>query len=149
LELRLWSFVDYLVITLNLQSDDKSLTGEGGVSYTIKDIARLAGVSTATVSRVANGAGNVSGKIRDRVMSTISTLQYCPNIHAAELGRRNGKTTSKRGSKQRTSGKKLAMPGSHQGAEAHAGSWKDERLRLLEDENSRLKLLVTTLTVDC
>lgn len=119
------------------------------MSYTIKDIARLAGVSTATVSRVANGACNVSGKTRARVLSTISTLQYSPNAHASELGRRNGKAPSKHGNKKRTTAKKVAAPDSNQGAETRGGHWKDERLRLLEDENSRLKLLVTTLTDDC
>ena len=34
--------------------------GESSASCTIKDIARLAEVSTATVSRVANGAESVS-----------------------------------------------------------------------------------------
>jgi hypothetical protein len=35
------------------------------MSSTVKDAARLAGVSTATVSRITNGIGNVSGKTRD------------------------------------------------------------------------------------
>lgn len=63
--------------------------------YTIKDIARAAEVSTATVSRVANGAVHVSDKTRARVLSTFSTFQYCPNAHASALGRRNGKAPSK------------------------------------------------------
>jgi transcriptional regulator with XRE-family HTH domain len=58
-------------------------------SCTVKDVARLAGVSTATVSRVTNGACNVSGKTRTKVASAISKLKYRPNAHAAELGRAN------------------------------------------------------------
>jgi len=131
-----------------LTNNKKSLYEEDVVSYTIKDIARLAGVSTATVSRVANGAGNVSGKTRARVLSTITTLQYSPNAHASELGRRNRKAPSKRGNKKQTSAKQLAAPHSNQESEAHDIRWNDERVRLLEDENLRLKLLVTALTVE-
>lgn len=116
--------------------------------YTIKEIARVAGVSTATVSRVANGTGNVSGKTRARVLSAISTLQYCPNAHASELGRRNGKGLSKSGNKKRAAAKKVEAPDSNQEAKAHVGRSKDERLRALEDENLRLKFLITTLTVE-
>jgi hypothetical protein len=38
---------------------------------TIQDVARLAGVSTATGSRVANDTSNVSGEIRTKVMAVI------------------------------------------------------------------------------
>ena len=61
------------------------------MSTTIKDVAELAAVSTATVSRVVNGTGNVSGKTRTRVLTAISRLQYYPNAHAAELGRTRGR----------------------------------------------------------
>ena len=58
-------------------------------SCTVKDVARLAGVSTATVSRVTNGACNVSSETRTKVVSAISRLKYSPNAHASELGRAN------------------------------------------------------------
>lgn len=61
------------------------------MSTTIKDVADFAAVSTATVSRVVNGTGNVSGETRTRVLTAISSLQYCPNAHAAELGRARGR----------------------------------------------------------
>jgi Bacterial regulatory proteins, lacI family len=54
---------------------------------TIRDVAGLAGVSTATVSRVVNDAGYVSCTTRSKVLTAISRLQYCPNTYAAELGR--------------------------------------------------------------
>jgi len=57
------------------------------MASTINDVARSAGVSTTTVSRVLNGASNVSGETRTKVLSAISELRYCPNPHAAELGR--------------------------------------------------------------
>jgi len=57
---------------------------------TVKDVARLAGVSTATVSRVVNNARGVSCETRTKVLTAIERLQYRPNGHAAELGRANG-----------------------------------------------------------
>ncbi len=65
--------------------------------YTVKDIAKLAGVSTATVSRVVNGSGTVSGKTKTRVLIAISEARYSPNAHAAQLGRENGGIPRKRG----------------------------------------------------
>lgn len=56
---------------------------------TVNDVARLAGVSVATVSRVINGADNVSSDRRAKVLDAVSQLQYCPNVYAAELGRAN------------------------------------------------------------
>jgi regulatory LacI family protein len=64
---------------------------------TVKDVARLAGVSVATVSRVVNGTANVSGLTQARVLTAISTLQYCPNTSAAALGRAGGGISKKRG----------------------------------------------------
>lgn len=48
----------------------------------IGDVARLAGLSQQTVSRVANGADNVRPATRDRVLSAMDQLGYSPN-HAA------------------------------------------------------------------
>ena len=64
---------------------------------TVRDVARLAGVSVATVSRVVNGAANVSGLTQAKVLMAISSLQYCPNTSAAELGRAGGGISRKRG----------------------------------------------------
>ncbi len=47
---------------------------------TIEDVARLAGVSTATVSRVINRLGPVSERTRLRVWKAIETLRYSPHI---------------------------------------------------------------------
>jgi hypothetical protein len=49
--------------------DERTLDANSGLnmmSSTVKDAARLAEVSTATVSRVSNGIDNVSGKTRDK-----------------------------------------------------------------------------------
>ena len=55
----------------------------------VKDVATVAGVSTATVSRVTNDLGNVSEVTRRRVLAAISRLGYRPNLFASELGRAN------------------------------------------------------------
>jgi len=54
---------------------------------TMRDVAGLARVSTATVSRALNGSGSVSPETRRKVLHAISQLKYCPNLYAAELGR--------------------------------------------------------------
>lgn len=68
------------------------------MASTVKDVARLAGVSTATVSRVANGANTVSDETRTKVLSAISKMAYRPNVHAAALGRASGGVPRSRGS---------------------------------------------------
>jgi LacI family transcriptional regulator len=46
---------------------------------TISDVAREAGVSTMTVSRVLNGRGEISQETRERVQSIIDRLNYRPS----------------------------------------------------------------------
>ena len=55
---------------------------------TVKEVAKHAGVSLGTVSRVINGAQNVSPAIRERVQDSIKTLGYFPNNAARSLVRR-------------------------------------------------------------
>ena len=52
---------------------------------TIADVAKLAGVSTGTVSRVINGAENVNPETRTKVKQAIATLDYEPNFQARSL----------------------------------------------------------------
>ena len=49
---------------------------------TLEDIAKEAGVSRSTVSRVVNGHPNVSEKVRKRVLKVIQNKDFHPN-HAA------------------------------------------------------------------
>lgn len=62
------------------------------MSVTFKDVAKLAGVSTQTVSRVTNGADNVSAETRKRVNQAINALGYIPNKGAQMLSRGKSKT---------------------------------------------------------
>ena len=56
------------------------------------DVARLAGVSSQTVSRVANGLTNVDDSTRQRVREAMAALDYRPNSAARAL--RTGRSKS-------------------------------------------------------
>jgi LacI family transcriptional regulator len=51
----------------------------------LEDVAKRAGVSTATVSRVLNNVSVVKDSTRDRVLMAVSELNYHPNLHARTL----------------------------------------------------------------
>ena len=53
--------------------------------FTIKDIAKLAGVSKGTVDRVLHKRGKVSKKAQDKVDSIIKEIDYQPNPMARSL----------------------------------------------------------------
>lgn len=52
---------------------------------TLEEVARAAGVSRATVSRVVNGVTSVDESIRQAVEEAISTTGYLPNLAARSL----------------------------------------------------------------
>lgn len=52
------------------------------------EVARLSGVSVATVSRVLNGSARVTEKTRQRVLDGVRALDYVPNAAARTLVRR-------------------------------------------------------------
>lgn len=58
----------------------------------IRDVARETGLSTATISRVMNGATNVSDKTREIVLAASRKLDYLPNPAARTLSTRKSKT---------------------------------------------------------
>lgn len=49
---------------------------------TIYDVAKAAGVSITTVSRVINNTGRISDKTRQKVMNVMNEMAYTPNVHA-------------------------------------------------------------------
>src|SRR4030042_5107550 len=65
---------------------EKSLHRSNGLFHTtLKDVAKLAGVSTKTVSRVVNNQGEITTKTRERVQAAIEQLGYRPNVLARSL----------------------------------------------------------------
>lgn len=60
-------------------------TPEPGRPASIYDVARRAGVSIKTVSRVVNRQSNVSETTRARVMEAVKDLSYRPNVFARGL----------------------------------------------------------------
>ena len=57
----------------------------------IREVAKMAGVSPATVSRVINGTAKVSAEKRARVLEVISATEFVPNEVARSLFRKSAK----------------------------------------------------------
>lgn len=55
------------------------------MSVTIHDVAKSAGVSTATVSNVLNKTGKVGRGTRRIVLAAVKRMGYVPNVHARHL----------------------------------------------------------------
>lgn len=62
------------------------------MSTTIRDVAKAAGVSTSTVSRIINQKGVISEETRSRVLETMRKLEYVPNDTARSFA--NGSTSA-------------------------------------------------------
>ena len=61
---------------------------------TLRDVARLAGVSAMTVSRVANNSGDVKSETRARVESAIAQLGFVPNAVGRLLAQKRNRASS-------------------------------------------------------
>ena len=57
----------------------------GGRRPSIRDVARIAGVSHQTVSRVLNDHPSIRPETRERVLAVMAQLQYTPNRAARAL----------------------------------------------------------------
>ncbi|MGB9109954.1 MAG: LacI family DNA-binding transcriptional regulator, partial [Telluria sp.] len=57
----------------------------GSAMVTVHEVARVAGVSAATVSRFLNGTAKVSDEKRQAIESVIEKLNYKPNVLAQNL----------------------------------------------------------------
>jgi len=55
------------------------------MNVTIRDVAKAASVSTATVSNVLNETGKVGARTRRRVLDAVKRLAYVPDVHARNL----------------------------------------------------------------
>lgn len=61
------------------------------MAVTIKDVAKMAGVSTATVSKVMNGSYSISQVTVERVHEVMEELNYHPNLRARNFARQSTK----------------------------------------------------------
>lgn len=59
---------------------------------TLADVAKFAGVSTATVSRCLNAPEQVQKKTRDKVLAAVAELGYSPNFSAQSLAAKRTNT---------------------------------------------------------
>jgi DNA-binding LacI/PurR family transcriptional regulator len=62
------------------------------MGLTIRDVAKAAGVSTATVSNVLNKTGKVGRSTQLLVLATVKRLGYVANAHARHLASRDSRT---------------------------------------------------------
>jgi LacI family transcriptional regulator len=67
------------------QGQRETMTPTSGAVSTINDVARLAGVSIKTVSRVMNNEPNVREETRSKVREAAALLHYRPNLLARSL----------------------------------------------------------------
>lgn len=58
---------------------------------TLKDVAKLAGVSTATVSYALSGKRTISDETKQRIHDAIAQLDYVPDLNARSLSMRDSK----------------------------------------------------------
>src|ERR1044072_5753286 len=78
--------------TCSIKAAMSSSTPETPRSPTLEDVARVAGVSRATVSRVINGIRNVDVEIQEAVRKAIQATGYTPNQAARCLVTRRAGT---------------------------------------------------------
>lgn len=62
------------------------------MSVTIRDVAKAAGTSAATVSKVMNGSYSISQETTDRVNKVMEELDYHPNLRARNLAHKSSMT---------------------------------------------------------
>jgi LacI family transcriptional regulator len=74
-----------------MTSSDAPTTRPNGARASAADVARLAGVSSATVSRVLNTPARVDPATRQRVLDAIAKLRYLPHGAARTLRSRRSK----------------------------------------------------------
>jgi len=104
-------------------------------AVTLKDVAKEAEVSVATVSRVIHGCKNVSTTTRSRVLLAIEALNYAPNPYAIQL--RSQRHTSPPCRKSITE--------KNYATEQRADQ---DNLEALREQNRRLKRVVRALIRD-
>ena len=65
-----------------------------GMSVTIQDVAKAAGVTVGTVSRALNNYADVNENTRQRIIRTAQELGYHPNLVARSLSSKHARSLS-------------------------------------------------------
>ncbi|GAA2433922.1 LacI family DNA-binding transcriptional regulator [Actinomadura vinacea] len=73
------------------RASGRASRGPDRAHVTLQDVAKEAGVSLATASRVLNGTAQVRADLRARVLATAGELAYTPNAHAQALASSSSK----------------------------------------------------------
>jgi DNA-binding LacI/PurR family transcriptional regulator len=107
-----------------------------GDTITIADVAKTAGVSVSTVSRILNNRPDVSASTRDRVLGIIQELGYRPHIQAQSLA----------GGRSRTIG--LSFPARHAGFTQLELDFFIGAAQAAEERNYFFNLMTSPLTHD-
>lgn len=118
------------------------------MSITVKDVAKLAGVGTTTVSRVANGARNVSAETRAKVLTAISSLRYRPCMHAIELRRANGGQSPQNHVHLSALGARRAKAASRPTFSSQNANQQRRRLPFADSEYKRVRSAIIELIKD-
>jgi DNA-binding NarL/FixJ family response regulator len=90
-----WNHVNRIIEHLESFEATAPAVPERGIEarkITIADVARMAGVSTATVSRVLNNSGSHSRETRDAVMKVVREYDFQLNNAAASLALMRGQS---------------------------------------------------------
>jgi DNA-binding NarL/FixJ family response regulator len=90
-----WNHVNRIIEHLESFEATAPAVPERGIEarkITIADVARMAGVSTATVSRVLNNSGSHSRETRDAVMKVVREYDFQLNNAAAALALMRGQS---------------------------------------------------------
>jgi Bacterial regulatory proteins, lacI family len=114
------------------------------MATTIKDVARMAGVSASSVSRVINESTHTSPAMRAKVMAAISRSGFSPNFHASEL-RKNIREKRTPSHLAPLRNKTLLKGSDFHDAPRPAAAWGGQ-LQAFERECWRLRRLATSLT---
>jgi DNA-binding phage protein len=88
-----WNHVNGIIEHLESFEATAPAVPERGIAerrITIADVARMAGVSTATVSRVLNNSGSHSRETRDAVMKVVREYDFQLNNAASSLALMRG-----------------------------------------------------------
>jgi DNA-binding LacI/PurR family transcriptional regulator len=76
-----------MTMTETAISRSQAEQAETELRVTIRNVAQVAGVSTATVSNVINNTGSVSEATKRRVRTVIRRTKWTPNVAARNLAR--------------------------------------------------------------